>query len=34
VSGTVTYTNNGPSTASGVTFGLTLSSANLGGARR
>jgi uncharacterized repeat protein (TIGR01451 family) len=26
VSGTVTYTNNGPSTASGVTFGLTLSS--------
>jgi uncharacterized repeat protein (TIGR01451 family) len=28
VSGTVRYTNNGPSTASGVTFGLTLS-ANL-----
>jgi uncharacterized repeat protein (TIGR01451 family) len=28
VSGTVTYTNNGPSTASAVTFGLTLS-ANL-----
>jgi uncharacterized repeat protein (TIGR01451 family) len=25
VSGTVTYTNNGPSSASGVTFGLTLS---------
>ena len=31
VSGTVTYTNNGPSTASGVSFGLTLS-ANLSGA--
>jgi uncharacterized repeat protein (TIGR01451 family) len=28
VSGTVRYTNNGPSSASGVTFGLTLS-ANL-----
>jgi uncharacterized repeat protein (TIGR01451 family) len=25
VSGTVKYTNNGPSSASGVTFGLTLS---------
>jgi uncharacterized repeat protein (TIGR01451 family) len=31
VSGTVTYTNNGPSSASGVTFGLTLS-ANLSAA--
>jgi hypothetical protein len=32
VSGTVTYTNNGPSTASGVTFGLTLSAESAGSA--